>query len=246
MNAVTPILSIVVPVFNERANLAPLLEEIETVFSELAHEVLAVDDGSTDGSLEELDRLSNDYDELRVVSLEAHAGQSAALAAGFDAARGQFVLTMDADGQNDPADGLRLWEVVCGPGSATAAVGYRVQRADSRWKRLQSRVANLGRDLITGDAVKDTGCSLKVMPRSALARIPRFRGMHRFLPTLLRWDGQEVLEIGVSHRRRWSGRSKYGAWSRLWVGIRDAFGVRWLLRRRLVYRTRENRRGEKG
>ncbi len=241
MNVVTPIVSIVVPVFNERANVGPLLDEIERVFSELAHEVVAVDDGSTDGSLEELERLSNDFGGLRVVSLEAHAGQSAAFAAGFDAARGRFVLTMDAEGQNDPADGLRLLEVVCGPGSATAAVGYRVQRADGRWKRFQSRVANLARDLITGDAVRDTGCSLKVMPRSALARLPRFQGMHRFLPTLLRWDGQEVLEIGVSHRPRWSGKTKYGAWSRLWVGIRDAFGVRWLLRRRLVYRIRRDR-----
>ena len=241
MNVVTPIVSIVVPVFNERANVGPLLDEIERVFSELAHEVVAVDDGSTDGSLEELERLSNDFGGLRVVSLEAHAGQSAAFAAGFDAARGRFVLTMDADGQNDPADGLRLLEVVCGPGSATAAVGYRVQRADGRWKRFQSRVANVARDLITGDAVRDTGCSLKVMPRSALARLPRFQGMHRFLPTLLRWDGQEVLEIGVSHRPRWSGKTKYGAWSRLWVGIRDAFGVRWLLRRRLVYHIRRDR-----
>ncbi len=241
MNVVTPIVSIVVPVFNERANVGPLLEEIERVFSELAHEVVAVDDGSTDGSLEELERLSNDFGGLRVVSLEAHAGQSAAFAAGFDAARGRFVLTMDADGQNDPADGLRLLEVVCGPGSATAAIGYRVQRADGRWKRFQSRVANLARDLITGDAVRDTGCSLKVRPRYALARLPRFQGMHRFLPTLLRWDGQEVLEIGVSHRPRWSGKTKYGAWSRLWVGIRDAFGVRWLLRRRLVYRIRRDR-----
>ena len=241
MNVVTPIVSIVVPVFNERANVGPLLDEIEGVFAELAHEVVAVDDGSTDGSLEELERLSNDFGGLRVVSLEAHAGQSAAFAAGFDAARGRFVLTMDADGQNDPADGLRLLEVVCGPGSATAAVGYRVQRADGRWKRFQSRVANLARDLITGDAVRDTGCSLKVMPRSALARLPRFQGMHRFLPTLLRWDGQEVLEIGVSHRPRWSGKTKYGAWSRLWVGLRDAFGVRWLLRRRLVYRIRRDR-----
>ncbi len=245
MNVVTPILSIVVPVLNERANLGPLLDEIETVFADLAHEVLAVDDGSTDGSLEELDRLSNDYNELRVVSLESHAGQSAALAAGFHAARGQFVLTMDADGQNNPADGLRLLEALRASSSATAAIGYRMQRADGRWKQLQSRVANLGRDWITGDHVKDTGCSLKVMPRTALGRIPMFQGMHRFLPTLLRRDGEHVIEIGVAHRPRWSGKSNYGPWKRLWLGIRDAFGVRWLLRRRLVYRIRENRRRQK-
>ena len=246
MNAVAPVLSIVVPAFNERANLGPLLNEIEAVFAELAHEILVVDDGSTDGSFEELDRLSHDCDELRVVSLESHAGQSAALAAGFEVARGQFVLTMDADGQNDPADGLRLLQALRASSSATAAIGYRMQRADGRWKQLQSRVANLGRDWITGDHVKDTGCSLKVMPRAALGRIPMFQGMHRFLPTLLRRDGEDVIEIGVTHRPRWSGKSKYGPWKRLWLGTRDAFGVRWLLRRRLVYGIRENRRGQKG
>jgi glycosyltransferase involved in cell wall biosynthesis len=238
VNAVTPVLSVVIPVFNERANLGPLLDEITRVFSELAHEVVVVDDGSTDGSLEELDRLSSEYSELCVVSLESHGGQSAALAAGFDAARGQFVLTMDADGQNDPADGLRLLEALRESSSATVAVGYRMQRVDSRWKRLQSRVANLGRDWITGDHVKDTGCSLKVMPRAAIGRLPMFQGMHRFLPTLLRRDGEVVIEVGVSHRPRWSGKSKYGAWNRLWAGIRDAFGVRWLLRRRLGYSIR--------
>ena len=235
----TPVVSIVLPVFNEFENLVPLIAEIESVFGGLPYEIVAVDDGSTDGSLRELSRLSNDCRALRVVSLGMHAGQSAALAAGFEAARGQYVMTMDADGQNAPTDGLKLLDVVCGPGPATAAVGYRMGRVDTRWKRIQSRIANRVRDVITGDAVRDTGCSLKVMPRAVLRQIPRFQGMHRFLPTLLRRAGEEVIEVGVGHRPRWHGRTKYGIWERLWVGLWDAFGVRWLLRRRLVYRILE-------
>ena len=240
----TPVVSIVLPVFNEFENLAPLIAEIESVFGGLAYEIVAVDDGSTDGSLRELSRLSNDCQALRVVSLEGHAGQSAAFAAGFEAARGQYVMTMDADGQNAPADGLKLLDVVRGPGPATAAVGYRMGRVDTRWKRIQSRIANRVRDAITGDAVRDTGCSLKVMRRAALRQIPSFQGMHRFLPTLLRRAGEEVIEVEVGHRLRWHGRTKYGMWGRLWVGLWDAFGVRWLLRRRLVYRILEDHERE--
>jgi dolichol-phosphate mannosyltransferase len=233
-----PALTIVLPVFNEKENLEPLVAEIEAAFAGEAFEIIAVDDGSGDGSLGELHRLSTRYPRLCTRSLEAHAGQSAALSAGFDAARGHWVMTMDADGQYDPADGLVLLETVRS-GRATAAVGYRLGRADSFWKRLQGRAANLGRDLITGDRVRDTGCSLKVMPRAALERVPRFRGMHRFLPTLLRWAGEEVLEVGVTHRPRRYGRSKYGMLRRLGVGLWDAWGVRWLLRRRLQYRVRQ-------
>jgi dolichol-phosphate mannosyltransferase len=153
-------------------------------------------------------------------------------------------MTMDADGQNSPEDGLKLLDVVRGPGPATAAVGYRMRRVDTRWKRIQSRIANRVRDVITGDAVRDTGCSLKVMRRAALRQIPRFQGMHRFLPALLRWTGEEVMEVEVGHRPRRHGRTKYGMWGRLWAGLRDAFGVRWLLRRRLVYRILEDHERE--
>ena len=124
----TPVVSIVLPVFNEHESLAPLIAEIDSVFGGLSYEIVAVDDGSKDGSLRELNRLSNDCHALRVVTLEVHAGQSAAFAAGFEAACGQYVMTMDADGQNDPADGLKLLDIVRGPGPATAAVGYRMQR----------------------------------------------------------------------------------------------------------------------
>jgi glycosyltransferase involved in cell wall biosynthesis len=239
-----PLVSIVLPVFNERENVGPLVAEIDAVFVDESYEIVAVDDGSSDGSLEELDRLGTATSRLRVVCLETHAGQSAALAAGFDAARGEWILTMDADGQNAPGDGLKLLDVVRGPGPATAAVGYRVRRVDTRWKRVQSRIANRARDLITGDRVRDTGCSLKVMPRDGLRRVPRFQGMHRFLATLLRWAGEHVVEVEVGHRPRWHGRTKYGMWHRLRVGLQDAFGVRWLLKRRVIYRVAEIRRTE--
>ena len=239
MSPSRPVVTIVLPVFNERLNLGPLMEELATAFEGTPHEIVAVDDGSTDGSLEELLRLSNGSPSLRVLSLERHRGQSAAFAAGFETARGEFILTMDADGQNAPEDGLRLLEVVRGDRSATVAVGYRVGRVDGWWKRVQSRVANGLRDWITGDRVRDTGCSLKVMPRAALGRIPRFDGMHRFLPTLLRLAGEEVVELPVSHRPRRHGRSNYGMWGRVGVGLRDALGVRWYRRRRLDYRVRE-------
>ncbi len=239
MSQASPVVSIVLPVLDERLNLAPLIEELTTVFESTPHEIVAVDDGSVDGSLEELVRLSNGSASLRVLSLERHRGQSAAFAAGFEAARGEFVLTMDADGQNAPEDGLRLLELVLSDESATVAVGYRVGRVDGWWKRLQSRVANAVRNWITGDRVRDTGCSLKVMPRSALGRLPRFDGMHRFLPTLLRLAGERVAEVAVSHRPRRHGRSKYGMWGRIGVGLRDALGVRWLRRRQLAYRVSE-------
>lgn len=234
-----PVVSIVLPVLDEGPNLAPLLGELTTVFGDIPHEIVAVDDGSTDDSLQELQRLSNGCPALRVLSLDRHRGQSAALAAGFDAARGELVLTMDADGQNAPQDGLRLLEAVRGDGSVTVAVGYRTGRADGWWKRVQSRVANRARDWITGDRVRDTGCSLKVMPREALGRIPRFDGMHRFLPTLLRLVGEQVVEMPVSHRPRRHGRSKYGMWGRVGPGLRDALGVRWYRRRRLEFEMRE-------
>lgn len=233
--------SLVLPVYDERDNLAPLISEIEATFQGAEHEIIAVDDGSTDGSVDELVRLRSEYSSLRVVTLGKHAGQSAALAAGIDAARGEIVATMDADGQNDPADVLDLLELLRSNSSCTAVAGYRANRADSAWKRFQSRIANSVRNLITGDSVRDTGCSLKVVRREALAGLPRFNGMHRFLPTLIRLQGGTVVELPVSHRLRLNGRSKYGMWNRALRGLRDAMGVRWLRKRSLRYEARERR-----
>ena len=150
-------------------------------------------------------------------------------------ARGDIIVTMDADGQNDPADLPALLREVEVQPDLTAAVGYRIGRTDTRWKLLQSRIANAVRNRLTGDTVRDTGCSLKVMRRSAVMHLPRFNGMHRFLPTLIRTRGGTVVEVPVTHRPRRYGTSKYGMWNRVFRGVRDALGVRWLRRRDLLY-----------
>ncbi len=230
--------SVVLPVYNERVNLEPLVREIVSALGTRSREVLAVDDGSTDGSLEELLRLRATYPTLRVVALAGHMGQSAAFAAGFDAAVGDLVVTMDADGQNDPADVPGLLDRL--EDDCAAVVGYRVRRSDSRWRRLQSVIANGVRNWLTGDRVRDTGCSLKVMRRVAVLGLPRFDGMHRFYPTLIRLGGGRVVEAPVSHRPRRSGASKYGMLDRVFVAFRDAAGIRWLKRRTLCYRLRDD------
>ena len=232
-------ISVVFPVYNERDNLEPLLAEVEATLNSMELEVIAVDDRSTDGSLEELRRLRMDHESLRVVSLERHAGQSAAFAAGVELARGDPVVLMDADGQNDPADVPALLDLLEGDPACAAVAGYRVNRADSLWKRIQSRVANSVRNWITGDRVRDTGCSLKVIRKSAIHSLVSFDGMHRFFPTLIRQAGGKVIEAPVSHRPRLRGKSKYGMWNRGMVALRDALGVRWLRRRTLEYKSRE-------
>ena len=233
-------ISVVFPVYNERDNLEPLLAEVEATLNSMELEVIAVDDLSTDGSLQELRRLRVDHEALRVVALERHAGQSAAFAAGLELARGDPVVLMDADGQNDPADVPALLEILGSDPDCAAVAGYRVARADSRWKRFQSRVANNVRNVLTGDRVRDTGCSLKVIRREALDGLVWFDGMHRFFPTLIRQAGGKVIEAPVSHRPRLAGKSKYGMWNRGIVALRDALGVRWLLRRALEYRSSED------
>lgn len=225
------LLSIVLPVHNERENLAPLFAEIAGAFRDVSYEIVAVDDGSTDGSLQELERLAGRFNRVRVVSSERRTGQSAAIFVGVDAAAGEWILTMDSDGQNDPADGRHLVRTLADTGRATVVIGRRVQRVDGWWKQVQSRVANAFRNAITGESVRDTGCSLRVMRRSALRRLPRFDGMHRFLPTLLKTLGEHVLEVDVAHRRRLYGQSKYGMWDRLGVGLLGVLRVRGLVKR---------------
>ena len=232
-------ISVVFPVHNELDNLAPLLAEVEAVLGAKALEVIAVDDSSTDGSLQELRRLQAEHARLRVVSLVRHAGQSAAFAAGMAAARGDPIVLMDADGQNDPADVPVLLDILDRERECAAVVGYRVDRADSAWRLFQSRVANSVRNWITGDRVRDTGCSLKVVRSAAAQDLVCFDGMHRFFPTLIRRSGGRVIEAPVSHRPRLSGKSKYGMWNRGMVALRDALGVRWLRLRRLEYESKE-------
>lgn len=234
MSDETQLVSVVLPVYNEREALAPLVAELRAALTGRAWEIVAVDDASADGSGEELRRLAAEGGGLRVLRLRRRGGQSAALAAGWRAARGAVVVTLDADGQNDPRDIPPLLEALERDAGLTAAVGVRTRRRDGAAKRAQSAAANRIRDWITGHRVQDTGCGLKAMRRDALLRLPAFDGMHRFLPTLLVRDGGRVAERPVSHRPRRHGVTKYGMWNRAFRGLRDALGVRWLLRRRLT------------
>jgi len=197
-----------------------------------------VDDGSTDGSLEALKTLKRAHPELHIVAFAANAGQTAAFAAGFRAARGDVIVTLDADLQNDPADVPALVAQLETSGAA-AVVGYRVGRRDSGWKRVQSWIANGVRNWLNRETIRDTGCSLKAFRADAVRALPLFNGMHRFLPTLVRMQGGRVVEAPVRHRPRRFGRTKYGMWNRIWRSLVDAFAVRWMQRRALSYRVSE-------
>jgi glycosyltransferase involved in cell wall biosynthesis len=231
-------LSLVIPVYNERDNLAPLIGEIERALAGRRFEIVAVDDGSTDGSLETLKALKRGHPALHIVSFSANAGQTAAFAAGFQAARGAVIVTLDADGQNDPADIPALVDALAQSG-ATAVAGYRVDRRDSRWKLVQSRIANGVRNRLNRETIRDTGCSLKAFRAPAVRALPLFNGMHRFLPTLVKLQGGTVAEVPVHHRPRRSGRTKYGMWNRVFRSFADAFAVRWMQRRALRYNVTE-------
>ncbi len=220
-------LSVVLPVFNEAENLAPLLAEITGTLRplNLRFEVLAVDDASTDASVTVLEGLRTLHPELRVLRHRRNCGQSAAYASGFARARGEVVVTLDADGQNDPHDIPALLAALR-PG-VDCVTGIRTRRRDTWVKRLSSRVANAYRNWITGDRVTDAGCTFRAVRRAALREVPVFNGMHRFLPTLLRWQGFTVVERPVNHRPRTRGVSKYGVGNRLWRGLRDCLAMRW-------------------
>lgn len=234
------LLSVVIPAYNEEPNVEPCYRELVAVLEGLGgpFEVIVVDDGSRDGTFAVLSRLAAGDRRLRVLRFARNAGQTAALAAGFRAARGEIVVTLDADLQNDPRDIPGLLQALAGH---DAVCGWRVDRHDPWAKRLGSRVGNAARRAVTRDGVHDTGCMLKAFRREALARLPLYRGMHRFLPALLRMEGFRVVEMPVRHRPRRAGQSKYGNWSRLWAGLADLWAVRWMARRRLDYTIAEER-----
>jgi len=228
----------VIPAYNERDNLAPLLAEIAAALEGRSYEVIVVDDGSTDGTFDALKALRQRYPQLHIIAFERNAGQTAAFAAGFRAARAPIVVTLDADLQNDPADIPRLVDELQRSG-ATAVAGYRATRRDTAWKRLQSRIANGVRNRLNGEMIRDTGCSLKAFRTDAVRAVPMFSGMHRFLPTLIKMQGGTVTEVAVAHRPRKYGVTKYGMWNRVLRSLVDAFAVRWMQRRALRYRVRE-------
>lgn len=235
-----PRVSVVIPVFDEEESLETLHRELDAALARVAGgvEIVFVDDGSRDRSLDRLRAIAARDVRVRVVELDGNQGQSAAFVAGFAAARGEITVTLDADLQNDPADIPRLLDALDAAG-ADVVNGVRARRHDSWLRRVSSRVANGVRNRVTHDHVTDVGCSLRAMRTEPLRRIRPFRNMHRFLPTLLRLEGAtRVVEISVSHRPRRHGISKYGIGNRLWVGIADLYGVRWLQARHLAVRVR--------
>jgi dolichol-phosphate mannosyltransferase len=228
-------LSVVVPVRNEAGNVLPLLEEIHAaLLSGPEFEVIYVDDGSRDATPAELLEARARFPRLRVLTHRESCGQSAALLTGVRAARAEWVVTLDGDGQNDPADIARLLAARdrAGPEANVQLVtGWRVARRDRWAKRAASRVANAVRAWLLADGTPDTGCGLKLVLRSAYLELPAFDHMHRFLPALIQRNGGATLSVPVAHRPRAHGRSSYGVLDRLWVGIVDTLGVMWLQRR---------------
>jgi dolichol-phosphate mannosyltransferase len=236
-------LSVVVPVRNEAGNVAPLVDEIAAALAPLAaFEIVYVDDGSDDATPAELQELRGRVPPLRVVRHEQSCGQSTAILTGVLAARHPWIATLDGDGQNDPADILRLLDRLASaqPGENLQLLcGWRAQRQDTWLRRLSSRVANGVRGRVLRDRTPDTGCGLKVFPREVFLRLPYFDHMHRFLPALVQRHGGAVESVVVTHRARTRGRSKYGLFDRLWVGIVDLFGVGWLIARSRIPEIRD-------
>jgi len=229
----TPEVAVVVPARNEAKNVGPLVDEIAAALAGRGFEIVFVDDGSDDGTDAALAAAAARHPQLRVVRHLRACGQSTAIVSGVRAARAPVIVTMDGDGQNDPADAPALLDAytAAGGGDAVMIAGHRVNRRDTWLRRFSSRVANGVRGGLLKDATPDTGCGLKVFSRRAFLNMPAFDHMHRFLPALMIRAGGQVLSVPVNHRPRTRGTSKYGVWNRLWVGIVDLFGVIWLIRR---------------
>ena len=228
-------LSVVVPVRNEEDNILPLLEEIHAALEHRCEfEVVYVDDGSSDATPRILRQALTRYPRLRVLAHRQGCGQSAALLTGVRAARGEWIGTLDGDGQNDPADLPKLLAArddPARPAHLQLVSGYRKSRRDRWLKRFSSRVANAVRSRLLRDATLDTGCGLKVIARATYLELPFFDHMHRFLPALVQRNGGATIAVEVNHRPRTRGRSNYGVHNRLWAGIVDLFGVLWLRHR---------------
>ena len=234
-------LTVVIPVYNEEQNLPPLWAELCPVLEGLGieFEIVFVDDGSQDKSAEIIRRLRERDARVRLVRFKANAGETAATDAGFKAARGRMVVTMDADLQNDPADIPRLltqldqWDAVC---------GQRVHRGDgdSLVRRVSSRVGNRVRNWVSDESIEDSGCTFRAFRRECLRGLTLYRGFHRFIPTLLRLRGYRVIEMPVAHRPRRFGRSKYGIMNRAFVALVDLLVVRWMKSRLLRYEIAED------
>ena len=240
-NAVKPEISVVVPVFNEQDNIAPLVHEVVAALRGLLpFEIIYVDDCSKDASREVLKQLQHVIPELRVFGHTQQSGQSTAIRNGVKQARGEWIATLDGDGQNDPAD---IPKLIAARAKVDASVklfaGWRVERKDSGSKRWASKAANAIRSRLLRDETPDTGCGIKLFERALFLDLPYFDHMHRYLPALVKRAGYQSLSVPVNHRERSTGVSKYNNLGRAWVGISDLRGVGWLIKRSKITRTVE-------
>lgn len=232
-----PTLSVLLPVFNESEAIVPVLLEVAEVLENAfpgEWEILAVNDGSTDDTAARILQAAETFPSIRLISLKQNVGQSGALWMGFRQARADWIATLDADGQNDPADLPKLWAA---RGEADAVFGFRAKRQDTWSKRFGSKLANAVRNLILKEDITDTGCAVKIFRRSLTEDLMPWNGMHRFFGSLFHMQGAVIVQQPVNHRRRTAGTSKYTNWGRLKKTVRDLFAMRWLRSRYVHVRT---------
>lgn len=241
MNDAVPVLSLVVPCYNEEGNLRPLVEAIRQAVQplDLSYEIVITDDCSQDASWQILKELAAADPRIRVQRLASNCGESAASWAGLKAARGRYLVTLDADLQNDPKDlpkflkGLKQFDCVCGTRVQTRGKGDNFIRIAS------SRIANWVRNKLSGEQISDAGCTYRAFKRECTENLKFFKGMHRFLPTLFKIEGFTVTEISVSNNPRFAGQSHYGVWNRLFASFHDLLAVRWMKTRMFRYHVAE-------
>lgn len=227
-------LSVVVPVYNEQENVPALVEQLRAALKSWSGEVefLFVDDGSTDATLRLLQQEQSGDPRIRIAHFRRNLGQTAAMEAGFHIARGNCIVTLDGDLQNEPGEIPRLAEMLA---DYDVVCGVRTKRRDTWWKRRSSRIANGFRNWITGDDIVDTGCTLKAYRRQCVERLELYNGMHRFLPTLLKMRGYRVTQVPVRHHARHAGKTKYDTWRRFKKGLIDVWAVRWMKKNWISY-----------
>ncbi len=231
-------ISVVVPVYNEEENLPILIPRITEVLNPLGktYEMIFVDDGSTDRSRQLLKEMVSRYPQIRVLGFKRNCGETAAGAAGLKEAKGEIVITIDADLQNDPKD---IPTMLAYLNDYDMVTGWRQEREDSWVKRITSRIANRVRNQLSGEAIRDSGCTFRAYKRECLQNIKLYKGMHRFMPTLVKMEGFRVIEIPIAHHPRKFGVSKYTTWNRMWRAFVDLLAVKWMKSRHIHYEIEE-------
>jgi len=228
-------LSIVIPVKNERDNIQPLVREVASAMQILAqqYEIIFIDDGSTDGSLDEMIKMKKEFSQIRILKFDKNYGQTSALDAGFRNARGEIIAILDGDMQSDPDDILKLLPILK---DCDMVCGIRQKRQDNFIRKISSKIANSVRNKFTNEDIIDTGCPLKVFKKECFNKIKLFTGLHRFLPTIVKLEGYKVKQVPVKHLPRLRGKTKYNIRNRVFKSLRDLFAVRWMQNRYLHYK----------